>query len=229
MRSLCISGSIFLGLSLAAVADVVRGTLLNDDDPYFIRGDDGNLYKAEWYGGSILFYEGDEVILTNDYGLEKMIDDTTDETADVTVEEISPGYPQIIPRPAPTPNFAPRLAAPSYPTPAPAATPKPTPVSTPTATPTLNYNNAKWPEGRMLIHPEHFVNTGVVNVKPTDTLKLRSEPGTKSKLVTEIPFNATDITAFDQDQVWDGDAWWCPVEWHGFRGYLGRHYLPTDH
>jgi hypothetical protein len=81
----------------------------------------------------------------------------------------------------------------------------------------------------MLTHPEHFVNTGVTNVKPNDTLKMRSGPGTKSKPVTEIPFNATDITAFDQDQVWDGDAWWCPIEWHGFRGHVGRHYLPTNH
>jgi hypothetical protein len=86
MRSPFISGSIFLGLSLAAVADVVRGTLLNDDDPYFIRGDDGNLYKAEWYGGSSLFSEGDEVILTDSYGLQKMIDDAMDETADVWVK-----------------------------------------------------------------------------------------------------------------------------------------------
>jgi hypothetical protein len=77
MRSPFISGSIFLGLSLAAMADVVRGTLLNDDEFYFIGGDNGNIYKAEWYGGSILFCEGDEVILTNDSGLEKMIDDTT--------------------------------------------------------------------------------------------------------------------------------------------------------
>jgi hypothetical protein len=144
MRSPFISGSIFLGLSLAAVADVVRGTLLNDDDPYFIRGDDGNLYKAEWYGGSSLFSEGDEVILTDSYGLQKMIDDAMDETADVWVEEISAGYPRHYPRPVPTPNFTP--VAP-YLTAVPTPTPKPTPVSTPTATPTLNYNNAKWPDG----------------------------------------------------------------------------------
>jgi hypothetical protein len=81
----------------------------------------------------------------------------------------------------------------------------------------------------MLIHPKHFVITGVVNVNPNDTLKLRSGPGTKSKSVTEIPFDGTDITAFDQDQVWDGDTWWCPVEWHGFRGYVSRHYLPNAH
>ena len=105
--------------------------------------------------------------------------------------------------------------------------PTPTPIATPTRAP--NYKNKKWPDGRILTHPEHFGNTGVVNVQQNDTLKLRSKPGTKSTLVTEIPSNATDITAFDQDQAWDGDSWWCPVEWHGFRGYVGRYYLPTEH
>jgi hypothetical protein len=23
-------------------------------------------------------------------------------------------------------------------------------------------------------------------------------------------------------QIWDGDTWWCPVEWKGLRGYVGR-------
>jgi uncharacterized protein YraI len=77
----------------------------------------------------------------------------------------------------------------------------------------------------MLTHPEHFVNTGVVNVKQNDTLKLRSGPGTRFRAVKEIPADATGISAFDQDQVWDGDTWWCPVEWKGFRGYVSRKLL----
>jgi uncharacterized protein YraI len=81
----------------------------------------------------------------------------------------------------------------------------------------------------MLIHPEHFVKAYVINVAPDDKLELRSGPGTRFDPVTEIPPNGTDIIVFDQDQVWDGDTWWCPVEWHGFRGYVGRHYLPTAH
>ena len=134
-------------------------------------------------------------------------------------------------RPPLTPNLTPPTPAPSYPTRA--QTPMPTPVSTPTptvtATPAPNYKNKKWPDGRILTHPEHFVNTGVVNVKPNDTLISRRKPGTQSTPVTEIPYNATDITAFDQDQVPNGDTWWCPVEWHGFCGYVSRYYLPTDH
>jgi V8-like Glu-specific endopeptidase len=86
-----------------------------------------------------------------------------------------------------------------------------------------------WPDGRILTHPEHFVNTGVVKVNPNDTLKLRSGPGTRFNVVAEIPANTSDILAFDQDQVWDGDTWWCPVRWRGFRGYVGRSHLPTAH
>jgi hypothetical protein len=115
------------------------------------------------------------------------------------------------------------LEAPSTPN----AVPAPTATSAPTPAP--NYSNQKWPDGRILTHPKHFVSTDVVNVKPDDTLKLRSGPGTRFVPVAEIPFNATDITALDQDQVWDRDTWWCPVEWHGLRGYLSRHYLPTGH
>jgi hypothetical protein len=70
------------------VGRVVQGTLLKYDDPCFTRSADGNIYKAEWYWGSILFYEGDRVILTNDYGRAKTIDDTMDEVADVWVEEV---------------------------------------------------------------------------------------------------------------------------------------------
>jgi hypothetical protein len=73
----------------------------------------------------------------------------------------------------------------------------------------------------------HCVNAVAVKVKPNDTLKLRGGPGTRFNAVAEIPANANDISAFDQDQVWDSDTWWWPVEWRGFRGYIGRSYLST--
>jgi hypothetical protein len=97
------------------------------------------------------------------------------------------------------------------------------------ASPAPTANNATWPDGRILTHPEHCVNTVAVKVKPNDTLKLRAGPGTRFNAVAEIPANANDILAFDQDQVWDGDTWWWPVEWRGFRGYIGRSYLWTAH
>jgi uncharacterized protein YraI len=77
----------------------------------------------------------------------------------------------------------------------------------------------------MLIHPEHFVRTHVVDVAQNDTLNLRSGPGTSFDPVTNIPPNGTDIIEFDQD----GDSWWCPVEWHGLRGYVSRRFLRTQH
>ena len=69
-----------------------------------------------------------------------------------------------------------------------------------------------------LTHPEHFVKAYVINVGPDDKLELRSGPGTRFDPVTEIPPNGTEIIVFEQDQVW-----------HGFRGYVGRHYLTSDH
>ncbi len=85
---------------------------------------------------------------------------------------------------------------------------------------------AKWPDGRKLLHPDQFVRTRVVNVDANDTLKLRSGPGTSFRIVAEIPADETNITAFNYDQIWDGDTWWCPVEWRGLRGYVGRSHLP---
>jgi len=114
-----------------------------------------------------------------------------------------------------------------------AATPVPTQIVVATPTPSVATSTqrptaigAKWPDGRKLLHPDQFVRTRVVNVDANDTLKLRSGPGTSFKVVAEIPAGETNITAFNYDQIWDGDTWWCPVEWRGLRGYVGRSHLP---
>jgi S1-C subfamily serine protease len=120
----------------------------------------------------------------------------------------------------PTPYSTPLSATPSYPAPTPQMT------TTPSTMPTPNLKGAKWPDGRKLLHPDKFVTTSVVNVAANDTLKLRSGPGTSFRVLAEIPADETNITAFNYDQVWDGDTWWCPVEWRGLRGYVGRSHLP---
>ena len=114
-----------------------------------------------------------------------------------------------------------------------AATPAPTQIVVATPTPSVATSTqrptaigAKWPDGRKLLHPDQFVRTRVVNVDANDTLKLRSGPGTSFRVVAEITADETNITAFNYDQVWDGDTWWCPVEWRGLRGYVGRSHLP---
>jgi hypothetical protein len=143
------------------------------------------------------------------------------ESRDLLVSLSTPG-----PTPSPTP-LAQSTPTPS-PTPGPSETPTPGTAATPTAmpTPTLSLNAGSWPDGRILKHPEHSTQTYVVNVARNDTLKLRSGPGTKFPAIAEIPGDATGVSVFDQDQIWDGDTWWCPVEWKGLRGYVSRSYLP---
>ncbi len=92
--------------------------------------------------------------------------------------------------------------------------------------PTPNLRGAKWPDGRTLLHPDQFVRTRVVNVDANDTLKLRSGPGTSFRIVAEIPADETNITAFNYDQIWDGDTYWVMVEWRGKLGYVRRSKLP---
>ena len=99
--------------------------------------------------------------------------------------------------------------------------------SDPGLTPSASPNIVKWPDGRVLTHPEHFVRTCVIKVKSGDTLILRSGPGTRFEPVTEIPRDGTNLIAFDQDRVWDVDTWWYPIQWQGFRGYVGRSFLGT--
>ena len=109
-----------------------------------------------------------------------------------------------------------------------AATPAPIGSVVATATPPVTEMaaRAKRPDGRKLIHPDQFVIVPVVNVNADDTLSLRAAPGTKSKVLAEIPPNAKDIIAFNYDQVWVDDTYWVMVEWHGKLGYVGRSHLP---
>ncbi len=88
MRLLLTSALMALFLTFTAHAGVVRGVLFNDDDPYIIKGTNGVIYKAEWYGGSSLFSQGDFVILTNDDGRGQMISTDNDEVAEVWVDEV---------------------------------------------------------------------------------------------------------------------------------------------
>ncbi len=66
MRSLLVA-LLTLFMSITVLAELIHGDLLNDDDPYFVRAG-GAVYKVQWYGGSSLFSEGDDVILTTRYG-----------------------------------------------------------------------------------------------------------------------------------------------------------------
>jgi hypothetical protein len=79
----------FFSTNPAVQAGVVRGVLLNDDDPYIVKANDGTIYKAEWYGGDSSWSHGDRAILTNDNGQGQMVfPDDDDEMSEVWVEEV---------------------------------------------------------------------------------------------------------------------------------------------
>jgi hypothetical protein len=89
MPRLLIPAFVSLFLTLAVQAGVVRGVLLNDDDPYIVKASDGTIYKAEWYGGDSSWSQGDNVILTNDDGRGQMVSpDDDDKMTEVMVEEV---------------------------------------------------------------------------------------------------------------------------------------------
>ena len=75
-------------ITATANAGIIKGILLNDDDPYIVKTKTGDLYKVEWFSGSSAFSEGDYVIITTDYGRGEMISPVSEETAEVWVEEI---------------------------------------------------------------------------------------------------------------------------------------------
>jgi hypothetical protein len=137
--------------------------------------------------------------------------------------------PSPTPQPSqtPEPSLAPQPSQtlePS-PTPQPSQTPEPSLAPRASIVPTASGQNMVWPDGRTLSHPEHVVQARVTNVESGDDLKMRSGPGTAFEVVVGIPGDQT-VSAYDQDQVWDGDTWWVPVEWKSWRGYVGRSFLP---
>jgi S1-C subfamily serine protease len=77
-----------LGPPVTTLADIVRGTIINDDDPYIVRAENGTLYKVELSSGDSDWSEGDHVVLSNTYGLGKMISQDYEKAADVDVDEI---------------------------------------------------------------------------------------------------------------------------------------------
>jgi hypothetical protein len=67
---------------------MVKGFLLNDDDPCLVDATTGYLHKVEWISGSSLFSRGDFVILTTNYGSDQMISSESEAVAEVWVEDI---------------------------------------------------------------------------------------------------------------------------------------------
>jgi restriction system protein len=124
-------------------------------------------------------------------------------------------------------TFSPNVADPQL-TPVPTTQNYATPIVSPSSTETQSSHSTEaiWPDGKTLNHPDHFVETHIVNVAKGESLKLRGGPGTRFRVLAQIPVNATNVLAFDEDQVWNGDSWWCPVEWNGLKGYISRAYLP---
>ena len=105
--------------------------------------------------------------------------------------------------------------------------PTPTPESTPTpSTPSTDASiDVTVPGVSIPAHPKHVLRTSVVNINRNDTLPLRSGPGLRFHIVKGLPADATDILAFDRDQLMDSGIWWCPIEWQGVRGYVDSSYL----
>ena len=89
MPRLLLPAFLFLFFTVGAQGEVVRGILLNDDDPYIVKAADGTIYKVEWYAGDSAWSQGDNVILSNDDGRGQMVSpDDGDKLTDVWVEEV---------------------------------------------------------------------------------------------------------------------------------------------
>ena len=65
--------AIVLVASPMAFAETAKGILLNDEEPWIVFTAGDVKYKVEWYGGSMLFWEGDLVLLTTTDGFGYMI------------------------------------------------------------------------------------------------------------------------------------------------------------
>jgi hypothetical protein len=121
---------------------------------------------------------------------------------------------------------SPLLSSVPTPTAIPFSTPSPSPTSLYQTPSSVGYDGLEWPDGTKLQHPQNYVPVHVIHVAAYDVLHLRSAPGTKSRIIANVPANATAITAFIQDCVQDDDGdTWCPIIWGGHCGYVGRGFI----
>jgi hypothetical protein len=59
----------------------------------------------------------------------------------------------------------------------------------------------------------------VINVEPTDSLALRSSPGSQALKLADIPFDATGIEIIGNNRT-NGSDVWVPVRWNGLPGWV---------
>lgn len=64
----------------------------------------------------------------------------------------------------------------------------------------------------------------VSGVKSWDTLNIRSEPGAKSKVIGEIPFDGKGIIATGEEQN-IGKTVWMEINWANKQGWVSKAYL----
>ncbi len=64
----------------------------------------------------------------------------------------------------------------------------------------------------------------VNKVSPTNTLKLRAWPSTKSRIKQRLPYNAKDLTETGKQRVISGTKW-VEVNWRKDKGWVNANYL----
>lgn len=67
----------------------------------------------------------------------------------------------------------------------------------------------------------------VVNVEPTDSLALRSSPGSQALKLADIPFDASGIEIVGENRM-NGTDVWVPVRWNGISGWVHGGYIDFE-
>jgi hypothetical protein len=67
--------------------------------------------------------------------------------------------------------------------------------------------------------PSLFGRVRVINVEPTDSLSLRSSPGSLALKLADIPFDAAGIEIIGENRM-NGSDTWVPVRWNGLSGWV---------
>jgi ketosteroid isomerase-like protein len=67
--------------------------------------------------------------------------------------------------------------------------------------------------------PSLFGRVRVINVEPTDSLSLRSGPGSLALKLADIPFDAAGIEIIGENRL-NGSDTWVPVRWNGLSGWV---------